>query len=210
MANRKILAIRDWMSLHPFMGLKDIIVAYSSLTVYYDPHVVKKRHPCTETVFGFVHHQLELAFQQADPPATEQAVVIRIPVCYAEGFAADMGFLSTNKQLSREEIIHLHLSRAYRVYMIGFLPGFSYLGQIDSRLAHTQKLSPVAVAAGSVGLAGGETGIYPLPCPGGWQIIGRTPVKMFDPLLENPVVLNVGDQVQFYEIGKDEFEAYGK
>jgi inhibitor of KinA len=100
----------------------------------------------------------------------------------------------------------LHTSTIYRVYMLGFLPGFAYMGLVDEKISSSRKQNPVTVEAGSIGIAGKQTGIYPLRSPGGWQIIGRTPLKLFDKEKINPVLFKSGDQVQFYSITKDEFE----
>ena len=107
-----------------------------------------------------------------------------------------------------EEIVSLHTSKTYRVYMLGFLPGFSYMGLVDDRIAIARKPQPKMVAAGSVGIAGRQTGVYPMASPGGWQIIGRTPLRLFDPGKDEPVLLKAGDMVQFNSISKDEFAGY--
>jgi inhibitor of KinA len=131
---------------------------------------------------------------------------IKVPVCYAEKFATDIHYLAKQKGLSVEEVIQLHTSRTYRVFMLGFTPGFAYMGVVDDRLAIKRKPVPQPVLAGSVGIAGVQTGAYSLNSPGGWQIIGRTPFKLFDPKRENPVLFEPGDQVKFYSIAEDEFE----
>ncbi|MBS1668044.1 MAG: 5-oxoprolinase subunit PxpB [Bacteroidetes bacterium] len=206
--NAKVLAMRAWLSNHAIDGIKDIIVAYSSLTVYYDPIIMKKKNAISETVFGFIHQCLEMAFHESVLNEETESKTIQIPVCYSNGFGMDIDFVCAQKNISKQELVHLHSSRIYKVYMIGFLPGFSYLGTIDERLVMPRKQKPVMVEAGSVGIAASQTGIYPLNSPGGWQIIGRTPLQMFNPNLEQPVVLNVGDHVKFYEISKEEFENY--
>jgi inhibitor of KinA len=131
--------------------------------------------------------------------------LIRIPVCYDPAFAPDMIRLSAAKKCTPEELIGLHTAATYKVYMLGFLPGFAYMGGTDERIAMPRKPQPVKVMAGSVGIAGRQTGIYPLDSPGGWHIIGRTPLRMFDPAAKKPVLLNTGDRVQFYTISKNEF-----
>jgi inhibitor of KinA len=107
--------------------------------------------------------------------------------------------------ISPEEVIALHTSKTYRVFMLGFLPGFAYMGQVDEKIAMPRKPQPVNIAAGSVGIAGRQTGIYPLDSPGGWQIIGKTPLKLFDAEREDPVLLQAGDHVQFFSISKNDF-----
>ena len=206
--NKKIIAIGEWLQSNFFEGLKDIVIAYGSISVYYDPAIVKKKNHFQSSVFKFISEKLETAFHQSVAEDETNKKTIRIPVCYSNDFGIDMDFLSKEKNISKEEIIHLHTSKIYRVYMIGFLPGFSYLGKLDEGLAIPRKLRPVTIAAGSVGIAGMQTGIYPLASPGGWQIIGRTPMKSFDPNATIPVMMNAGDHIQFYEISKDEFEDY--
>ncbi len=137
----------------------------------------------------------------------EDSHIVRIPVCYDERFGYDLDFISLAKQLAKDEIINLHVSRVYYVYMIGFLPGFSYMAAVDDKLVIARKPNPVPVIAGSVGIAGSQTGIYPLNSPGGWQIIGRTPLKkLFDEHADPPVLLKAGNRVQFYGITRQEFD----
>jgi inhibitor of KinA len=116
--------------------------------------------------------------------------------------------LAQQKQLTEQEVVTLHTGTIYNVYMIGFLPGFSYMGEVNEKIAVPRKQNPTQVLAGSVGIAGSQTGIYPLKSPGGWQVIGRTPLKMFDPFVPEPVKLQAGDRVQFFAITKQEFEEY--
>ena len=108
-----------------------------------------------------------------------------------------------------DEIVRLHTERIYKVYMIGFLPGFAYMGEVDERIAMPRKQQPrTNVEAGSVGIAGIQTGIYPLTSPGGWQIIGKTPMKLFDKEKEDAVLLQPGDEINFYSITENEFANY--
>jgi inhibitor of KinA len=130
-------------------------------------------------------------------------------VCYAERFALDLEELVQQKHLSKQEIIQLHTSITYRVYMIGFLPGFAYMGEVDEKIAMPRRQQPrTAVPEGSVGIAGAQTGIYPFTSPGGWNIIGRTPLKLFDKDKEEPTFFKPGDEVTFYSITEDEFAHY--
>jgi inhibitor of KinA len=131
---------------------------------------------------------------------------LKIPVCYEAAFAPDLAELATEKNLTTDEVIRLHTNTVYRVYMIGFLPGFPYMGKVDGRMATPRRSSPrTSIPAGSVGIAGEQTGIYPLSSPGGWNIIGRTPIRLFDKDRPEPVLLQPGDAVQFYSITEDEF-----
>lgn len=201
--NDKIIAMQQWMLAHPFAGQKDIIVAYSALTIIYDP--VQIRQP-GKTVFERVKEQLQTAFNQSTIQPVNQSPVIRIPVCYHEDYALDLQSMAAAKQISVEEIIALHTAATYRVYTIGFLPGFSYMAEVHEKLMMPRKPWPAQVPAGSVGIAGAQTGIYPLNSPGGWHIIGRTPVKQFDANSKELVRLKVGDRVQFFPITKKEMQ----
>jgi inhibitor of KinA len=208
--NRRVLAIEAWLRERPFHGLKDVIAAYSSISIFYDP-VAMTQTDWPEGVYKHIRQLLEEAWaatERAYPAQTPETDPIRIPVCYGGRMGPDLEGLSSKLKISPNEIVALHSSFIYRVYMIGFLPGFPYLGRIDPRLETERKMSPVPVAAGGVGIAGNQTGIYPLNSPGGWQIIGRTPVKLFDPEKEPPVQLSVGDRVQFYAVSREEFEAF--
>lgn len=192
------------MLAHPFSGQLDIIVAYSSLTIIYDPAAARKSLPAASTVFEQVKLQLAAAFEKSVLQQESEAPIVRIPVCYAAEFAPDMGSLAAEKGLSIQEIIDLHTAPVYRVYTIGFLPGFCYLASLDDKLVTARKQAPVPVAAGSVGIAGAQTGIYPMNSPGGWNIIGRTPIQLFNATSEELVKLKPGDRVQFYSISKKE------
>jgi inhibitor of KinA len=129
---------------------------------------------------------------------------IRIPVLYD---GKDMRSVMDTTGLKAEDIIRIHTADSYRVYMLGFLPGFSYMGELDERLFTKRKAQPEIVEAGSVAITGKQTGVYPLVSPGGWSVIGRTPMKLFDADAEKPVLLNAGDQVAFYSITRDEFNS---
>jgi inhibitor of KinA len=206
--NQKALAMQRWLLDHPFEGMKDCLVAYSSLTVLYNPVVIKKYYNPETTIFVWVADLLQQAFNksvQTKPVARE---LIHIPVCYDNEYGIDLADLARQKQLTEQEVVTLHTEPIYNVYMIGFLPGFSYLGEVNEKIAVPRKQTPAPVTAGSVGIAGSQTGIYPLNSPGGWQIVGRTPLKLFDPFAPEPVKLQAGDRVQFYAITKKEFEEY--
>ncbi len=189
-------------------GIIEVVPAYSSLAVYYHPQEVLKKRTIEITVYEWMKEQLEELLAQ--PVITDESTerLLTIPVCYEDEFAPDIRALSAAKNISVEEIIQLHTATTYRVYMLGFLPGFSYMGEVDERISIARKPQPVNVTAGSVGIAGRQTGIYPLASPGGWQIIGRTPLKLFDVKKEEPALLKAGDQIQFISISKNEFANY--
>jgi len=204
-SNRKVLAMYDWLQQHAFDGLNDIVPAYSSLTVVYDPVAVRRSYHPEATVSAWVKERLEQAYGQSGDGQPENGTVIHIPVCYDPSTGMDLAAIAKQKKKTLEEIIQLHTSVHYRVYMIGFLPGFPYLAEVDPRLATPRKARPVPVPPGSVGIAGPQTGIYTFASPGGWNIIGRTPLKLFDPGSPGVVKLKAGDTVRFYSITLDEF-----
>lgn len=204
--NQKAIAIKEWLTNNPFEGLKEIIIAYSSVSIVYDSYIVKEKYQPSSSVFEFIKQKLVQAFESANVVQQENTGLVSIPVCYDELFGIDLKFISAQKNIPVDKIIELHHSRIYRLYMIGFLPGFSYMAEVDEQIIIPRKTKPVPVIAGSVGIAGNQTGIYPLNCPGGWQIVGRTPMKLFDPFSETPVKFKSGDQIKFYPITKEEFE----
>jgi inhibitor of KinA len=204
--NKKVISMQQWLQRHPFEGLQDIIVAYSSLSVIYNAAVVKAKCKPGTGIFPFVRQILTDAFEKSFVTENGHSPLVHMPVCYDTEFGFDMEFVAAEKQLSMEEVIRLHTGRIYRVFMIGFLPGFPYMATVDEKLVTRRKDSPRAlVPAGSVGLAEHQTGIYPLDSPGGWQIIGRCPYKLFDKANGNFLRLNAGDSVQFYSITREEF-----
>ena len=205
--NRKILSMESWMRAHPFPGLRDLVPAYSSLTVLYDPAALYYHCGVGQTVSGLVSQKLKEAWMQSGNEFEVESRSRSIPVCYDPSFGLDILEMAATKNFSIDEIIHLHCSIEYRVYMLGFLPGFAYMGKVDERLVSPRRSQPREVAAGSVGIAGWQTGIYPLPSPGGWQIIGRTPLKLFDKTSDPPVFLAAGDVVRFYAISVEEFQS---
>jgi inhibitor of KinA len=137
---------------------------------------------------------------------SDNGTEIHLPVCYDEIFAPDLRQIANNRNIDAEDVINIHLSRVYRVYMMGFLPGFAYMGDVDERIQLPRKPQPETVVAGSVGIANAQTGIYPLDSPGGWQIIGRTPVRLFNPQAVQPVKLKAGEFIRFHRITTSEFE----
>ena len=210
--NRKALAIENWCRKHAFPGLKDVIVAYSSVTLFYDPVEVRGKMAGMEgNIYKYVCGLLKEAYEAAQAGETQQPEgtmpIIRVPVCYGGMFGPDLEEVSRVRQMTPENVIQLHCSVIYRVYMVGFLPGFPYLGKIDPGLQIGRKARPVPVVAGGVGIAGDQTGIYPVNSPGGWQIIGRTPFKLFDPAMKLPVKLAIGDQVEFYPVSEEAFRS---
>ena len=196
--NTQALAIYEWLGVHPMEGIIDRLVAYSSVTVFYDPTQIYDRTSISEWL-------LQAWQDTIATPRRPDGRLVQIPVCYEKEYAPDLEAVAREKGLSPAEVIDIHCSVDYLIYMIGFLPGFPYMGKIDPRLETSRKMRPVPVLAGGVGIAGMQTGIYPLNSPGGWQIIGSTPVRLFDRNTDPPILLYTGDRVRFYPVSAAEF-----
>ncbi|MFM8742516.1 MAG: 5-oxoprolinase subunit PxpB [Cytophagales bacterium] len=141
--------------------------------------------------------------------ASTSGRLVQMPICYDLEFGIDLSRMADERELRVEEIIDLHSRELYHVFMIGFLPGFPYMGKVHHSIASPRLPKPRAkVLAGSVGIAGEQTGIYPLDSPGGWNIVGRTPLRLFKPTDTNPVFFQPGDQVKFVSISRKEFENF--
>lgn len=180
-------------------GLVEYAPAYRSITFLYDPLV---------TSLSRLREELEELYLHSGEIPVPAPVAVELPVCYGGRFGPDLAAVAARHELTREEVIRLHSGPAYLVYLLGFSPGFPFLGGLPAAL-HTPRLeSPrKVVPAGSVGIAGGQTGVYPIASPGGWQLIGRTPVRLFDCGREHPFLLSPGDIVRFRPIGEEEFAA---
>ncbi|MBX6395501.1 MAG: 5-oxoprolinase subunit PxpB, partial [Alicyclobacillaceae bacterium] len=149
---------------------------------------------------------LETLVDEIPQGGEEAGRLVEIPVCYGGEFGPDLAYVADYHGLTPERVIEIHSSTEYRVYMIGFAPGFPYLGGLSPELATPRKTSPrLTIPAGSVGIAGNQTGVYSVSTPGGWQIIGRTPLVLFRPDLHPPSLLKAGDRVRFYPISREEF-----
>jgi inhibitor of KinA len=204
--NDKVLQLTEFIKQNNFKGFIELVPAYSSLTIFYDLIAVRKHFKQFPTTFAAVQNFVANALKDLPEIEKRESSLIRVPVCYDKRFAPDLEFVAENAGLSKEEVIKIHTSKIYRVFMIGFLPAFAYMGEIDERIAITRKQAPrTDIEKGSVGIAGKQTGIYPLDSPGGWQIIGQTPFEMFKPENEQISFLKTGDSVQFYPISPDEF-----
>ena len=203
--HERVMAYTKAIQAANFSWVIELVPAYNSVTVYYSIanilHLAK-----TDCIAAWVTDKL-LGIS-VDFSNTKQASkkMIEIPACYDTTLGVDIIYLSEQLQLSIDKIIDIHSNRLYTVYMLGFLPGFPYMGSVDERIQHPRKKNPSKqVVAGSIGIAGAQTGIYPLQSPGGWQIIARTPLAIFNLEKENPCLLSAGDQVRFIPISLERF-----
>lgn len=190
---------------NPIDGIIETVPGYSSLTIYYHVLAIKQKLKKQTTAFEWIKEKIVNLLSRDKKEIEVRENLVRVPVCYDKEYGPDLSFIADQNKISIEEIIHLHTSVTYRIYMLGFLPGFAYMGAVDERIACSRKSQPAFVEAGSVGIAGKQTGVYPLRSPGGWQIIGRTPLKLFDKNTEDPTFFKSGDIIQFYSITREEF-----
>jgi inhibitor of KinA len=196
--NDRAIALARALERRCGSALRDVVVGYCSLTVYFDPLAVDGAWLEAEV------RQEELSIEHTPEP---QAAVVEVPVCYGADCGPDLADVAAFAGCSESEVIERHSAVTYRVYLLGFLPGFPYMAEVDPRIAAPRRATPrTAVPAGSVGIAGGQTGIYPSVTPGGWNIVGRTPVTLFDPGRSQPFLFQPGDRVRFRPIGRDELD----
>ncbi len=178
-------------------GVRDVVAAFRSVTVYFDP---------VRTDVGSLEQVLSRAAASA-PGARTPGRERRLPVCYGGDLGPDIGEVAAFAGLSEDDVVQRHTAPAYRVFMLGFVPGFAYLGVVDDVIAMARRPVPrTRVPAGSVAIAGRQTGVYPCDTPGGWRVIGRTPVRLFDAGREEPSLLAPGDAVRFDAIDRSTFD----
>ncbi|MDX5418754.1 MAG: 5-oxoprolinase subunit PxpB [Hymenobacteraceae bacterium] len=201
----KVRIFSAYLERHPFPGFVEHVPTFTTVTIYYDPWVVSERglyNPYTR-ITEQLQHMLKVARETLH---SSKSRVVEIPVCYDGAFGPDLEYVARHNKLSPQEVIASHTRGKYLVYMIGFAPGFPYLGGMSKKLATPRKQNPrPRIPAGSVGIAGNQTGIYPIDTPGGWQLIGRTPLQLFDPERNPPSLLQAGDLVRFVAISEKEY-----
>lgn len=198
--NARAIALADAVQAAAIPGVRDVVPTYRSVAVYFDP---------LRTNYDVLIDRIEREATQPSSAAAARHEPIRIPVCYGGEFGPDLADVAAFAHVDESEVVRLHTASTYRVFMLGFVAGFAYMGTVDSRIAAPRRSTPrVRVPLGTVGIAGVQTGIYPAETPGGWQLIGRTPVKPFDPHRDEPFLMRAGDSVQFYAITREEHDRW--
>ena len=196
--NQRVMEFTHTMAANPLESVVETIPPYRSLLIVYDPLKIS---------FNVLKQRIDDLQKKIGEIQTPEPKIIEIPVVYGGEYGPDLEWVARYHKISTEEAISFHTAATYRVYMIGLTPGFPYMGKLSEKLVTPRKETPgTVIPAGSVGIAQRQTGIYPSESPGGWQIIGRTPLKLFNPTQSPPAILKMGDLVRFFQIGKEELE----
>ena len=196
--NDRAISLAEYLTANPFPGLIEAAPAYSSVAVFYDLIATRNAFPEYSTAFAAVSDLIEDALTKSQDSPAGGGRLVEIPVNFGPDAALDLQDVAAKAGLSADAVVDLFTGTSYRVYMIGFLPGFAYMGEVDERIAMPRRSSPrLKVPKGSVGIAGRQTGIYPLESPGGWQIIGRTDIELFTRDGDVPCLLRPGENVRF-------------
>ena len=196
--NSKIRSLTVAIDQEGVIGINETIPTYRSLMVIYDPMIME-----LDELIGVIKSIITRMHELKLP----EAKVIEIPTLYGGEYGPDIEYVADHNKISIDEVIKIHTEMEYLIYMIGFTPGFPYLGGMSDKIEAPRLQNPrTKIPVGSVGIAGKQTGIYPVESPGGWQLIGRTPVKLYDPYRKDPVLLNAGDYIKFVQIDKSEFK----
>ncbi|MDT8900990.1 5-oxoprolinase subunit PxpB [Anaeroselena agilis] len=198
--NRRVHNAATLIAAARIPGILEVVPTYRSLLIYFDPLAISRRQ---------LAESVRLLLEDTGGEAqTVTARVVEIPVAYGGEHGPDLAFVASHTGLSPEEVVAIHTSVPYLVYMLGFTPGFPYLGGMSERIAAPRLEQPrTAIPGGSVGIAGTQTGIYPVASPGGWRIIGRTPVKLFAPGAADPFLFAAGDYLQFKAVSAADYAA---
>ncbi|OCA81455.1 kinase inhibitor [Bacillus sp. FJAT-27225] len=189
----------------------EYIPAFTTVTVFYDPfEVIYKFRGLSKLPYDIVCIQLKKLVEKISPTKETMQRTVEIPVCYGGEMGPDLPFVAEHNSLSQEEVIHIHSTGDYTVFMIGFAPGFPFIGGMSEKIATPRRNSPrLKIPPRTVGIAGKQTGVYPIETPGGWQLIGRTPIELFRPEDDPPTLLRAGDKIKFIPISIEEYKSLG-
>ena len=187
--NQSVHALAKLVNISPLEGIIETVPAYSTLLVHYDPVLLS---------FTQIKNHLRAKLSQVNESKSMKSRHIEVPVRYGGGLGPDLDFVASHCKLQVQDVIRIHGERIYTVFMMGFTPGYPYMGKLDDALITPRMETPrTRVPAGSVAIAGAQTGIYPIDSPGGWRLIGHTSIKLFEPASETPFLFSPGDQVRF-------------
>ncbi|HEV3393961.1 MAG TPA: 5-oxoprolinase subunit PxpB [Chthoniobacterales bacterium] len=212
-ALEKVLTAQKTLAAAKIPGVIELAPAYTTVALFYDPIRAIEAGAPVEDIFSWFEQRIGDAISNAKNASAHSipSTTVEIPVCYASEFAFDLDDVARRTDLEPNEVIALHSSTEYRVHCVGFTPGFPFLGGLPPKLAAPRRETPrTEIPAGSVGIGGKQTGIYPVKSPGGWNIIGRTPLRLFDPQRNPPVLVRAGDGVRFRPISREEFDQLAK
>nr|WP_077325392.1 5-oxoprolinase subunit PxpB [Virgibacillus siamensis] len=205
-----IMAVSSYLDNHPIPGMIAYIPAYTTITIFYNAMEVLANLTGANAYDSMLGEIEKMVSRLPENPETESKIV-EIPVCYGGEFGPDLEVVARRNNLREAEVIDIHANGDYMVHMIGFAPGFPFVGGMSEKIATPRKDSPrLQIPAGSVGIASGQTGVYPIETPGGWQLIGRTPVKLFRPDEDIPILLKAGDSIRFYPISEETYNNWGE
>lgn len=194
----RVIAIADAVRKQCGPALRDVVIGYCTATVYFDPLATDPE---------WLEAELRAVTSELVRLPPHAGGRVDVPVCYGGEFGPDLADVAAVAGLTEADVIRLHTSQTYRVYVVGFIPGFPYMAPVDPRMALPRRSVPrTRVPPGSVAIAAGQTGIYPAETPGGWHILGRTWVKPYDPSRAEPFLFRPGDRVTFHAVSRDEFE----
>jgi inhibitor of KinA len=208
-ALKKVLATKGGLEAAQIPGAIEIAPAYTTVALFYDPVQAIDAGASAENVVGWFEQRIRQALSDAGEIHADriETSLLEIPVCYEQEFALDLDEVAEHAGVHAREVVDLHCRAQYRVHCVGFTPGFPFLGGLAPKIATPRRDVPrKEIPAGSVAIGGKQTGIYPIKSPGGWNVIGRTPLRLFDPQKNPPALLQAGDSVRFRSISREEFE----
>jgi KipI family sensor histidine kinase inhibitor len=198
--NQRVRELDIRLVQNPMEGLVETVPAYRSLLIIYDPLKLN---------IATLKNRIEDLQKQIEGIDIPEPKTMEIPVVYGGEYGPDLEWVARYHKISSEEVIQLHTGTIYQVYMIGFMPGFPYMGELPERLATPRRETPrTVIPSSSVAIAQRQTGIYPVESPGGWHILGRTPLNLFNPVHSPPALLEMGDMVRLFAIDKEEFNQW--
>ncbi|EWG10191.1 5-oxoprolinase subunit PxpB [Cytobacillus firmus] len=204
-AHQKVQTLTAFLEKHPPDWMIEYIPAYTTVTIFYNPFEIYQLSD-GELPFDFICSLIKPLMEELGENKAMEARIVEIPVCYGGEFGPDLDYVAEHNGLTSDEVIDIHSSGSYLVYMIGFAPGFPFIGGMSEQIAAPRRDTPrLKIPERTVGIAGMQTGIYPIETPGGWQLIGRTPVKLFRPMDESPTLLTAGDKIKFKPISLEEY-----